>query len=135
MAVQQHLRKQGMQKSFVLSLHLSSSENTSFMVTAYFNYYVPCLSWLQLCRLYLQGPSCEISVMCMSYLTWSSRNYHFSCLFVFLVILPLYNRQDSLTIKMMSYCPLICESNACKTAFQKKLELNLQEQSHRKCSN
>ena len=91
------------------------------MVTAYLNYYVPYLSWLHLCRFYLQGPSSEISVMSMSYLTWSSRNQHFIHLFLFVVEIPLYNRQESLTIKMMSQCPLICEINAYKTAlkFQK----------------
>lgn len=55
-------------------LYLSSGENASFMVTAYLNYHVPCLNWLHLCTFSLQGPSCEILVMCMSCLTWSSRN-------------------------------------------------------------
>lgn len=68
------LMEMGVQKTWFLGLLLSSSENTSFMVTAYLNYYVPCLSWLCLCRFYLQSPSCEISVMCVFYLTWASRN-------------------------------------------------------------
>lgn len=73
--------------------------------------------------------------MCMSSLTGLKMNILAGCWLV--VVLPLYKRQESLTTKMMSQCPLICESNACKTVvrFQKKIEPNLQEQSQRKGSN
>lgn len=74
--------------------------------------------------------------MCMSSLSGLlEMNVLAGCWFV--VILPLYKRQESLSIKTMSQCPLICESDACKTAlrFQKKKEPNLQEQSQRKGGN